>query len=71
MQTAKIDLRTPLQIERDERNEKIWKEYLELKATLPKNTTQWSIFRAIGKNYGLEPQGVRGVIKKMTTEKSK
>ena len=37
MSISKIDLRTPKQRERDERNEKIYKEYQELIKALPKD----------------------------------
>ncbi|WP_068597026.1 hypothetical protein [Vaginella massiliensis] len=64
--TAKhLDLRTPLQREKDERNKKIHQEYKEILENPPENFTKWAIWRAIGEKYGLQAQGVRVIISKM------
>lgn len=69
MTTSKIDLRTPLQKERDERNQKIFKEYIEMKEMLPKDTSKLSIWRVIAEKYNMQPQGIRTIILKMEKQK--
>lgn len=69
MTTSKIDLRTPLQKERDERNQKIFKEYVEMKEMLPKDTSKLSIWRVIAEKYNMQPQGIRTIILKMEKQK--
>lgn len=69
MNSKKIDLRTPLQKERDERNQKIFKEYIEMKEMLPKDTSKLSIWRVIAEKYNMQPQGIRTIIVKMEKEK--
>lgn len=71
MAISKIDLRTPLQKERDERNQKIFKEYVEMKEMLPKDTSKLSIWRVIAEKYNMQPQGIRTIIVKMEKEKNK
>lgn len=70
MAISKIDLRTPLQKERDERNQKIFKEYVEMKEMLPKDTSKLSIWRVIAEKYNMQPQGIRTIIVKMEKEKN-
>ncbi|WP_288764190.1 hypothetical protein [uncultured Weeksella sp.] len=65
MSAKQLDLRTPLQREKDERNEKIYQEYKEILDNPPENSTKWAIWRAIGEKYGLQAQGVRVIISKM------
>ena len=65
MSAKQLDLRTPLQREKDERNEKIYQEYKEILDKPPENSTKWAIWRAIGEKYGLQAQGVRVIISKM------
>lgn len=60
----KLDLRTPLQKERDERNKKIHLEYETILLNLPEKGTQWAVFRILGEKYGMRPQGIRSVIEK-------
>lgn len=69
MTISKIDLRTPLQKERDERNQKIFKEYNEMKEMLPKDTSKLSIWRVIAEKYNMQPQGIRTIILKMEKQK--
>lgn len=69
MTISKIDLRTPLQKERDERNQKIFKEYVEMKEMLPKDTSKLSIWRVIAEKYNMQPQGIRTIIVKMEKQK--
>lgn len=71
MAISKIDLRTSLQKERDERNQKIFKEYVEMKEMLPKDTSKLSIWRVIAEKYNMQPQGIRTIIVKMEKEKNK
>lgn len=71
MAISKIDLRTPLQKERDERNQKIFKEYNEMKEMLPKDTSKLSIWRVIAEKYNMQPQGIRTIIVKMENQKIK
>ena len=60
-----IDFRTPLQREKDERNQRIYEEYKAILKNPPENVTKWSIWRAIGEKYGLKPQGIRQILLKM------
>ncbi|MGC4128549.1 MAG: hypothetical protein QM564_03100 [Bergeyella sp.] len=69
MEIDKIDFRTPLQREKDERNQKIYAEYQEILNNLPESITKWSVWRALGEKYGMKPQGIRGVLLKMESEK--
>ena len=71
MSISKIDLRTPKQRERDERNEKIYKEYQELIKALPKDTSKFSIWRLLAEKYDLQPQGIRTVVMKMESKNQK
>lgn len=71
MSISKIDLRTPKQRERDERNEKIYKEYQELIKALPKDTSKFSIWRVLAEKYDLQPQGIRTVVMKMESKNHK
>lgn len=71
MSISKIDLRTPKQRERDERNEKIYKEYQELIKALPKDTSKFSIWRVLAEKYDLQPQGIRTVVMKMESKNQK
>lgn len=64
MDTTELDLRTPLQKKKDERNEKIHQEYKKILENPPKKSTKWAIWRAIGAKYGLKAQGVRVIISK-------
>lgn len=61
----KIDLRTPLQKQKAERNEKILSEYKKIVANPPEGATKWAIWRTIGERYGLKAQGVRQILSKM------
>lgn len=65
MSKKQIDLRTPLQKQKDERNEKIYQEYKYILENLPEGATKWAIWRAIGEKYGLQAQGVRVILAKM------
>lgn len=65
MNNEKIDLRTPLQRKRDERNKEIYKIYLEYMNNLPEGAGEWSVFRTIAERYEMKPQGIRSVINKM------
>ncbi|CAM3252672.1 hypothetical protein [Empedobacter stercoris] len=65
MSEKQIDLRTPLQKQKDERNEKIYQEYKDILENLPEGATKWAIWRAIGEKYGLQAQGVRVILAKM------
>ncbi|UWX66174.1 hypothetical protein NZD85_09730 [Empedobacter stercoris] len=70
MITKQLDLRTPLQKEKDERNKKIYEEYLSILQNPPEGATKWAIWRALGQKHGgLHPQGVRAVILKMEKNK--
>ena len=71
MSISKIDLRTPKQRERDERNEKIYKEYQELIKALPKDTSKFSIWRVLDEKYDLQPQGIRTLVMKMESKNQK
>ena len=71
MSISKSDLRTPKQRERDERNEKIYKEYQELIKALPKDTSKFSIWRVLAEKYDLQPQGIRTVVMKMESKNHK
>lgn len=63
-----VDLRTPLQKARDERNQQIYEEYLWIKEVIPADTPKWSVWRSIGEKFGLKPQGIRSVIAKIEQE---
>ncbi|MCU7559100.1 hypothetical protein N4T42_02130 [Riemerella anatipestifer] len=65
MNNEQIDLRTPLQRKRDERNKEIYKIYLEYMNNLPEGAGEWSVFRTIAERYEMKPQGIRSVINKM------
>lgn len=65
-----IDLRTPLQKQHAERNQKIYQEYLDILKNAPSDATKWSIWRAIGEKFGLKPAGVRSIITKMETNET-
>lgn len=64
MGTKELDLRTPLQKKKDERNEKIHQEYKKILENPPEKSTKWAIWRAIGAKYGLKAQGVRVILSK-------
>ena len=64
MNAKELDLRTPLQKEKAERNEKIFQEYTKILENPPKKATKWAIWRAIGEKYGLKAQGVRVILSK-------
>ena len=65
MSEKQIDLRTPLQKQKDERNEKIYQEYKDILKNLTEGATKWAIWRAIGEKYGLQAQGIRVIIARM------
>lgn len=65
MSNEQIDLRTPLQKKRDKRNKEIYSMYNAYMSNLPDGTGQWSVFRIIAEQFGMKPQGIRTVIKKM------
>ncbi|WP_372473326.1 hypothetical protein AB4865_10905 [Capnocytophaga sp. ARDL2] len=69
MTLENIDLRTPLQRQRDERNKEIFRIYKEIKRKLPNDTPELSIYRIIGEQFKLQAQGVRSVINKMKLQK--
>lgn len=69
MTIEQIDLRTPLQKQRDERNEEIFRMYKEMKRNLPNDASELSIYRIIGERFQLQAQGIRSVIKKMKLQK--
>ncbi len=64
MNAKELDLRTPLQKEKDVRNEKIYQDYQKILENLPEKATKWAIWRAIGEKYNLQPQGIRQIILK-------
>lgn len=64
MNFSNLDLRTPLQKERDDRNSKIISEYNEAVLSLPEDTSKWAICRALAQKHGLKPQGIRAILKK-------
>lgn len=66
MSIKQLDLRTPLQKEKDKRNEMIYQEYIEILENPPENATKWAIWRAIGEKYGLKAQGIRSILNKMS-----
>lgn len=70
MSNEQIDLRTPLQRQRDERNKKIYQMYKELKNNLPEDVAEWSIMRNLAERYNMKAQGVRVVVKKMKEQES-
>lgn len=59
-----FDLRTPNQRAKDERNKKIVEMYDSMVKVLPEDTSKWSMYRAIGEEFGMQPQGIRMVIEK-------
>lgn len=65
MNNKQLDLRTPLQRQRDERNQDIYKIYIEYMNNLPKEASKWSVFRILAEQFGMQPQGIRSIIKKM------
>lgn len=65
MNNKRLDLRTPLQRQRDERNQDIYKIYIEYMNNLPKEASKWSVFRILAEQFGMQPQGIRSIIKKM------
>lgn len=65
MNNKQIDLRTPLQKKRDERNKEIFSQYTSYMSNLPDGAAQWSVFRVLAEQFGMKPQGIRTVIKKM------
>lgn len=69
MTLENIDLRTPLQRQRDERNKEIFRIYKEIKRKLPNDIPELSIYRIIGEQFKLQAQGVRSVINKMKLQK--
>lgn len=69
MTLENIDLRTPLQRQRDERNKEIFRIYKEIKRKLPNDTPELSIYKIIGEQFKLQAQGVRSVINKMKLQK--
>lgn len=70
MSKKQIDLRTPLQRQRDERNREIYKMYNEYMNNLPEDTSHWAVLRTIAEQFDMKPQGIRMVIKKMTEQTS-
>ena len=66
MSIQQLDLRTPLQKEKDKRNENIYQDYITILENPPQNATKWAIWRAIGEKYGLKAQGVRSILNKMS-----
>ncbi|WP_027384900.1 hypothetical protein [Epilithonimonas caeni] len=67
MSITELDLRTPLQKQKDKRNEKIYQEYIKILENPPQNATKWAIWRAIGEKYGLKAQGIRSILHKMNS----
>lgn len=69
----KIDLRTPLQRKRDERDEKLYARYTEMKAKVPEGSA-WSMCRVLAGEFKMRPQGVRNALnrtcKKLGLEKT-
>jgi hypothetical protein len=63
MMEEKIDFRTPLQKERDERDEKIYARYMEIRDRATK-TSQWAIWRVLSGEFGMKPQGIRYAIER-------
>jgi len=64
--TEMIDLRTPLQRERDERDEKIYEEYKKIIAVLSDdNHSKRGIWRVIGGKFGLSPETINIILQKM------
>lgn len=62
MNIEEIDLRTPLQKQRDERNLQIMNDYELMLESLPKETSKFSIWRVLGEKYNLKPQGIRRIV---------
>jgi hypothetical protein len=60
-----IDFRTPLQRERDKRDEIICARYNEIKCQAPKDS-QWAIWRVLSEEFGMKPQGIRYAIERKT-----
>ena len=56
-----IDLRTPKERERDERNRQIRNEYRRLKSENPK-TSDYRMFVALGRKYNLSWVSVRKIV---------
>ena len=65
MEIEKIDLRTPLQKEKAERNKLIYTDYEAILTNLPENATKWAIWRTLGEKYGMKAQGIRTIITKI------
>jgi hypothetical protein len=61
---TKVDFRTPLQKKRDERDEKLNARFNEINATMP-DKSKWLIWRAIGNEFGMKPQGVRAALNRI------
>ncbi|KAA6326427.1 hypothetical protein EZS27_024467 [termite gut metagenome] len=57
----KIDFRTPCQIERDERDEKIYIHYIKIKKSAI-NVSFYAQCRVIGNEFGVTPYAVRNSI---------
>lgn len=70
MENDKIDLRTPLQRKREERNKKICEDYFNIMNNLPDKATPWAIWRTLGERYGMKAQGIRAIINKFESVKN-
>jgi hypothetical protein len=55
----RLDFRTPLQKERDERAAKVYARHLEIKDFA---TSQWAAWRVIADEFGMKPEGVRSIV---------
>ena len=58
-----IDLRTPLQRVRDERDDKLFARFTEMRAKVPGGST-WAMCRVLADEFNMQPQGVRYAIKR-------
>jgi hypothetical protein len=63
-----LDFRTPLQRERDERDEKMFARFKEVRESMP-DKSLWLVWRAVGNEFGLHPQGVRSAIERYERKK--
>jgi hypothetical protein len=63
----KVDLRTPLQRQRQEREIKIYARYKAIEQQLPE-ATKWAIYRIIAEEFEMRPQGVRSAIERQKTK---
>lgn len=63
---SKMDLRTPLQRRRAERNKLIYTQFLEMMQDSDNTgVTKWAVIRTVAELHGLTAQGVRGIIVKL------